>query len=238
MTLPLNFKPTFFKLNLMKVIITGSTGMVGQGVLLECLDDPRVTQVLAINRNPVAIKHSKLKEVIHKDFSDFALIQSEFSGFDACFHCMGVSSAGMSEEQYTKFTYDFSLALATACYNSNSNMVFNYVSGTGTDSTENGRSMWARVKGKTENDILKLGFRKAYMFRPGAIQPLRGIKSRTKLYQTIYNIISPFWGIFEWILGKNLTNTTKIGKAMINSVEQDLKSVHLENPQINELAKP
>jgi uncharacterized protein YbjT (DUF2867 family) len=221
----------------MKVIITGSTGMVGKGVLLECLDDPRVTQVLAINRNPVAIKHSKLKEVIHKDFGDFAPIQSELSGFDACFHCMGVSSAGMNEEQYTKLTYDISLALAKACYNANPNMVFNYVSGTGTDSSEQGRSMWARVKGKTENDILKLGFHKALMFRPGVIQPLRGIKSRTKLYQTIYVIMSPLWPVFKLLFGKNITDTTKIGKAMVNSVEQDLKSVHLENPQINELAK-
>lgn len=211
--------------------------MVGKGVLLECLDDPRVTQVLAINRNPVAIKHSKLKEVIHKDFGDFAPIQSELSGFDACFHCMGVSSAGMNEEQYTKLTYDISLALAKACYNANPNMVFNYVSGTGTDSSEQGRSMWARVKGKTENDILKLGFHKALMFRPGVIQPLRGIKSRTKLYQTIYVIMSPLWPVFKLLFGKNITDTTKIGKAMVNSVEQDLKSVHLENPQINELAK-
>lgn len=222
----------------MKIIVTGSTGMVGKGALLESLDDPRVTQVLAINRNSVAMQHPKLKEVIHKDFSDFTSIQAEFEDYDACFHCMGVSSAGMNEEQYTNLTYDISLALATACYNANPKMVFNYVSGIGTDSSEQGRSMWARVKGKTENDILKLGFRKAFMFRPGAIRPMRGIKSRTKLYQAVYNIMGPFWGIFEWILSNNLTNTTKIGKAMINSVEKDLEFIHLENPQINELAKP
>ncbi len=211
--------------------------MVGKGVLLECLDDSRVTQVLALNRNSLGMQHPKLKEVLHKDFSDFSSIQSEFEGFDACFHCMGVSSAGMSETQYTKFTYDFSLALAKACYNANPNMVFNYVSGTGTDSSEQGRIMWARVKGKTENDILKMGFKKAFMFRPGAIRPMRGIKSRTKLYQSIYVIMSPFWPLFERIFGKNLTNTTKIGKAMINSVVNGSSKTHLENPEINQLSE-
>lgn len=220
----------------MKVIVTGSTGMVGKGVLLESLDDPRVTQVLAINRNSIGIQHPKLKEIIHKDFSDFSLIQGEFNGFDACFHSMGVSSAGINEEQYTKLTYGISLALAKACFNANPNMVFNYVSGTGTDSSEQGRTMWARVKGKTENDILKIGFKKAYMFRPGAIRPLRGIKSRTKLYQVALIVFSPFWPLLKMLFGNSLTDTTRIGQAMINSVEKDFDKIHLEGPEINELA--
>ncbi|MFY0674030.1 MAG: NAD-dependent epimerase/dehydratase family protein [Bacteroidia bacterium] len=220
----------------MKVIVTGSTGMVGKGVLLECLDDPRITEVLAVNRNTLGIEHSKLKEVLHKDFSNFSSLENQFNGFDACFHCMGVSSAGMSEEQYTKFTYDFSMALAHACYNANSQMIFNYVSGTGTDSTEKGKSMWARVKGKTENDIIKMGFKKALMFRPGAIQPLRGIKSKTPLYQFFLVIFKPIWPILKLLFGKNITDTTRIGKAMINSIYKEFDKVHLENPQINSLA--
>ena len=221
----------------MKVIITGSTGMVGKGVLLECIDDSNVTDILLINRNPIDIKNDKIKEVIHKDFSEFSTIENHLEGYDACFHCMGVSSAGMKEEQFTHLTYDFSMALARACYKANPQMTFTYVSGTGTDSTEKGRIMWARVKGRTENDILKLGFKQAYMFRAGAIRPLRGIKSRTRLYQNIYVIMSPFWPIFTVLMGKNLTDTTRIGKAMINAVDKGFNKTHLENPDINQLSE-
>lgn len=210
--------------------------MVGKGVLLECLDAPRVSEVLLLNRNSLKMKHPKLKEILHADFYDFSALIEEIKNYDACFHCMGVSSAGMGEAQYAKLTYDISLALANTCFAANQQMTFNYVSGTGTDSSEKGRSMWARVKGKTENHILKLGFRQAFMFRPGVIRPMRGIKSRTKLYQTAYNIMNPFWPFFEWVMGKNLTNTSKIGIAMINSVDKGFEKVYLENPEINLLA--
>jgi len=220
----------------MKVIITGTTGMVGKGVLLECLDDQRVSKVLVVNRNALGLKHPKLHEIIHSDFYNFSTCQESFAEYDACFHCMGVSSAGLDEEKYTQLTYNISLALAKTCFKANPNMTFTYVSGTGTDSSEKGKTMWARVKGKTENDILKLGFKQAFMFRPGVIQPLRGIKSKTKLYQTFYVLFSPFWPVFKALMGKNLTDTTKIGKAMMNAAQKGFDKIYLENPDINNLA--
>lgn len=157
----------------MKVIITGSTGMVGKGVLFECLDDPRITEVLVINRSSLDVRHDKLREMRLSDFTLIGQHSSDLGKYDACFFCMGVSSAGMSEEKYTKLTYDTAISFAISLHAVNPNMVFNYVSGTGTDSSEKGRIMWARVKGKTENDILKMGFKGAYMFRPGMIIPER-----------------------------------------------------------------
>ena len=160
--------------------------MVGQGVLRECLLDPDVQQILSIVRTPSDQHHAKLRELVHNDFFDYSAIEPELTGYDACFFSLGVSSAGMDEAKYTHLTYDLTLAAATTLAHLNPNMTFLYVSGAGTDSTERGRSMWARVKGKTENDILKLPFHAAYMFRPGAIQPMHGIRSKTRLYQTFY----------------------------------------------------
>lgn len=201
----------------MKAIITGATGMVGKGILLECLDHSEVSEVLVIGRNPVDVKHPKLKELIHKDFSDFSAVTSKLKGYDACFFCMGVSSVGMKEAEYKHLTYDFTLALARKLVQLNPEMTFNYVSGVGTDSTEKGRTMWARVKGKTENDLLNLGFKQAFMFRPGVIIPLRGIKSRTKLYQFMYDYF--MWGIklMKYISPNSIVTTTQLGQAMINS---------------------
>lgn len=218
----------------MKVIITGSTGMIGQGVLLECIDDPAVKQVLIINRNSVGINHPKVQEIIHPDFADLSAIKSQLTGYDACFHCMGVSAAGMSEEKYTKITYGMSEELASTLYSSDPDMVFYYVSGTGTDSSEKGNSMWARVKGKTENMILNMGFKDAYAFRPGAIIPERGIKSRTPLYNFFYVLFRPFFPLMKRM--KSVTTTRKLGRSMINLVNhpQDLK--HLEGAEINRIA--
>lgn len=168
----------------MNAILFGATGMVGQGVLRECLLDPGVHQILSIVRTPSGQQHPKLRELVHTDFFDYSTIEPELTGFDACFFCLGVSSAGMDEAKYKRLTYDLTLAAATTLAKLNPQMTFLYVSGAGTDSTEHGRSMWARVKGKTENDLLKLPFHAAYMFRPGVIQPLHGIRSKTKLYQT------------------------------------------------------
>ena len=218
----------------MKVIITGSTGMVGKAVLLECIDDARVTEVLLINRNPLDISHPKVKEVIHKDFMDFTAIQNQLIGYDLCCHCMGVSSAGMSEEKYIELTYGISKALATTLLTLNPSMIFNYVSGTGTDSTEKGNTMWARVKGKTENMILNMGFKDAYMFRPGVIIPERGIKSKTSLYNILYIISRPLFPLLRKV--KSITTTTKIGKAMINSYHHPQTLKHLEGSDINEMA--
>jgi uncharacterized protein YbjT (DUF2867 family) len=161
----------------MKVILFGATGMVGQGVLRECLLDATVESVLAVGRSLTGQRHAKLREILHDNFLDFSGVESQLAGYDACFFCLGVSSVGMSEERYRHLTYDMTMAAATTLSKLNPGMVFTYVTGAGTDSTEQGRVMWARVKGKTENDLLKLPFKAAYMFRPAGIQPLHGIRS-------------------------------------------------------------
>ncbi|NVK03417.1 MAG: epimerase [Flavobacteriia bacterium] len=201
----------------MKVIITGSTGMVGKGVLLECLDDPKITEVLVINRSSLDLTHEKLTEMRLSDFTQIGDHAHDLGKYDGCFFCMGVSSAGMSEEKYRKLTYDTAIAFAKALHQANPNMVFNYVSGAGTDSSENGRIMWARVKGKTENDILNMGFKGAYMFRPGMIIPERGIKSKTRLYQNIYVVMRPFFPLLRRM--KSVVTTSMLGKAMIATLE-------------------
>ncbi len=221
----------------MQAIITGSTGMIGKGVLLECLDDDRVEEVLLVNRNSLGMEHPKLKEVLLKDFSDPRSIQEDLKGYDVVYFCLGVSAGGMNEEDYTKITYDYTINFAKAYKEVNPEGSFFYVSGVGTDSTEKGTMMWARVKGKTENDLMKMGFKNALMFRPGLIRPMRGIRSRTKSYQRMYNIIKPFWGFFEWILGESLTNTTTIGLAMINGSVTDAGTMVLEPKDINKLAR-
>ncbi len=200
----------------MKVIITGATGMVGKGVLLECLDHENVEGVLAIGRNPLDIEHQKLSQLIHKDFTDFTEVIDQLKGYDACYFCLGVSAAGLKEDQYRKITYDYTLNLARTLLDLNPKMTFIYVSGEGTDSSEKGRTMWARVKGKTENDLINLGFKQAYMFRPGAIIPLRGIKSRTRLYQFVYDYFMWLVKLIKFLSPNSVVNTTQIGLAMIN----------------------
>ncbi|MCW2118058.1 NAD-dependent epimerase/dehydratase family protein [Flavobacterium sp. 7A] len=219
----------------MKVIITGTTGMVGRGVLIECLESPNVQEVLVINRSSLQMQHPKLKEVIHKNFFDFSAIKDQLQGYDACFHCMGVSSIGMKEEDYYQFTYGITEALAKTLYANNPQMVFNYVSGEGTDSTEKGKLMWARVKGKTENMILNMGFKDAYMFRLQLIIPLKGIKSKTSWVNAFYFIARPFFGLLE--KKKNNTTSVNVGLAMINSVLFGTDNKLLENEQVNKLAK-
>jgi len=201
-----------------KVIITGATGMVGKGVLLECIDHKSISEVLVIGRNPLGMEHPKLKELIHKDFFDFSGVKDQLTGYDACFFCLGISAAGLKEEEYRKITYDYTLALARVLLEQNPEMTFNYVSGQGTDSTEKGRMMWARVKGKTENDLLNMGFKDAYMFRPGAIIPLRGIKSRTKAYQFMYDYFMWLVKLIKFFSPNSVVNTTQIGLAMINAM--------------------
>ncbi len=220
----------------MKVIVTGATGMVGKGVLLECLDHEAVSEVLSIGRNPVDISHPKLKELIHKDFSDFSGVTSDLKGYDACFFCMGVSSVGMKEADYKHLTYDLTLALARELVQLNPKMTFNYVSGVGTDSSEKGKTMWARVKGKTENDLLQL-FKQAYMFRPGAIIPLRGIKSRTKAYQFMYDYFMWVVKLMKFFSPNSVVTTTDVGLAMINSVLKGYSEKIIHPKDILELSK-
>lgn len=219
----------------MKVIITGASGMVGKAILLECLEDNRITKILCINRKPLAVDHPKYEELILNDFSEISAHKSLFKEYHACYYSMGVSVLGLDEEKYTKLTYAYAKDFADTLYQANPNMLFNYVSGSGTDSSEKGKTMWARVKGKTENYILNKGFKDAYMFRPGAIIPEKGIKSRTGWYNAIYVLMRPFFPLFK--LSSNVTTTTKLGKAMINTAFNTSELKHLENKNINHLAK-
>jgi hypothetical protein len=220
-----------------KVIITGASGMVGKGVLLECLDHDSISEVLVVGRNPLGIKHPKLKELIHSDFTNFVEVKDQLLGYDACFFCLGISAASLNEEQYKRITYDLTLALAKTLFEINPKMTFNYVSGEGTDSSEKVKMMWARVKGKTENDLLNLGFKQAFMFRPGAIIPLRGIKSKTKSYQFMYDYFLWLVKIIKLIAPNSVVSTTQIGLAMINSVLNGYPDKILRPKDILKLSK-
>jgi uncharacterized protein YbjT (DUF2867 family) len=219
----------------MKVILFGATGMVGQGVLRECLLDPRVDAVLTVGRKAAGQSHAKLKELEQTDLFDYSNIERELKGYDACFFCLGVSSAGMQEADYQHITYDLTLAAATALARLDPGMTFIYVSGTGTDSGERGRIMWARVKGKTENALLKLPFKAAYMFRPGIIRPLHGIKSKTPLYRAFYIVLGPLLWLVGALSPRLTTTTEQVGRAMINASLSGAPKTLLENADINHL---
>ena len=209
--------------------------MVGQGVLRECLLDPDVQQVLSIVRTPTNQQHPKLRELVHTDFFDYSGIESQLTGFEACLFSLGVSSAGLDEAKYTHLTYDLTLAAARTLARLDPNMTFIYISGAGTDSTERGRIMWARVKGRTENDLLKLPFKSAYMFRPGFIQPLHGIRSKTRLYQALYTALSPILPLLRSAFPKYVTTTEQLGRAMLKVAKQGFPRSILESKDINAL---
>jgi uncharacterized protein YbjT (DUF2867 family) len=217
----------------MKIILFGATGMVGQGCLRECLIDPEVETVLAVGRSPTGVQNAKLREIVHDNFLDFSAIESQIAGYDACFFCLGVSSVGMSEERYRHLTYDLTLAAATTLAKLNPGMVFVYVTGQGTDSTEQGRLMWARIKGKTENDLLKLPFKAAYMFRPAGIQPLHGVKSKTAWVQAIYVVATPLLTWLNRVAPKYMTTTEQVGRAMIKVARDGYPKPVLESEDIN-----
>jgi uncharacterized protein YbjT (DUF2867 family) len=217
----------------MKVILFGATGMVGQGVLRECLLDPGIEEVLVVGRSPTGQANAKLREILHDNFLDFSAIESSLAGFDACFFCLGVSSLGMSEERYRHLTYDITMAAATTLAKLNPGMVFVYVTGRGTDSTEQGSLMWARVKGKTENDLLKLPFKAAYMFRPAGIQPLHGIRSKTGWVQGIYVVAAPLLTLLNRIAPGYMTTTEQVGRAMIRVARNGYPKSVLESEDIN-----
>ena len=216
----------------MKVILFGATGMVGQGVLRECLLDAGVKGVLAIGRSPTGQRHAKLREILHENFFDFSAIEPQLA---SCFFCLGVSSIGMSEERYRRLTYDIALAAARTLAKLNPGMVFTYLSGRGTDSTEHGKLMWARVKGKTENDLLKLPFKAAYMFRPAGIQPLHGIRSKTGWVQAIYVGAAPVLSLLNRLAPKYMTTTEQVGRAMIRVAREGYPKPVLESEDINRL---
>lgn len=216
----------------MNVIIFGATGMVGQGVLRECLLDPGVRRVVTVGRTPLGQQHPKLEEIVHPDLYDLSPIESKLTNLDACFFCLGIASVGMTEEAYTRVTYDITIAAATPLARLNPNMTFIFVSGAGTDSTEKGRVMWARVKGRAENAILRMPFKAAYVFRPGIIQPLHGIRSKTKLYQTLYTIMRPLLPLLRRFPNA-MTTTEQIGRAMLKIAKHGAPVKILDTAAIN-----
>jgi uncharacterized protein YbjT (DUF2867 family) len=219
----------------MKVILFGASGMVGQGVLLECLRDSGVTQVLSIGRGVSGQRHGKLTEIIRDNFLDYSDIEPQLTGFDACFFCLGVSSVGMDAERYRHLTYDITMAAANTLVRLNPGMVFTYVTGRSTDSTEQGTVRWARVKGKTENDLLKLPFKAAYMFRPAGIQPLHGVRSKTAWVQAIYVVAAPLLSYLARTSPKFMTTSEKVGLAMIKVARDGYPKPILESEDINSL---
>ncbi len=219
----------------MNVVLFGATGMVGAGVLIECLDDPRVESVLAVGRRPCAVAHPKLRELIRSDLFDYGDATGHLLNLDACFFCLGASAVGMSEAAYRRVTYDLTIAAAESLLDLNPALTFCYVSGEGTDSTERGRLMWARVKGRTENQLLQMPLN-AYMFRPGFIQPLRGVGSKTRVYQAMYTVLGPFYPLLKRLLPKHVTTTVNVGRAMIEVAAQGHTKLVLENPDINSVA--
>jgi uncharacterized protein YbjT (DUF2867 family) len=219
----------------MRVVVFGGSGMVGQGVVRECLRDRGVDKLLSVVRAPTGA--GKLEELVLADFYDYAAVEPRLAGYDACFFCLGVSAAGMSEADYRRVTYDLTLAAAKTLARLNPAMTFIYVSGAGTDSTEQGRTMWARVKGATENAVARLGFGATYAFRPGIIRPLHGIKSKTPLYRFFYSAFGPLFWLLEKAVPSLVTTTEKVGRAMIAAARTGAPKPILENADINALAQ-
>ena len=220
----------------MKILLFGATGMVGDGVLHDCLADSRVESVLAVSRSPLGVTHPKLREIRRKDFFDYRDVAREFENIDACFFCLGVSSVGMKEEDYYHLTYDLTLSAAQALAAARRNATFCYISGEGTDSSERGRSMWARVKGETENALLALPL-KAYMFRPGFIRPRAGMRSKTRLYRLIYAVLGPLYPVLYRLAPGHVTTSENLGRAMIAVALNGYQKRVLENSDINALAQ-
>ncbi len=219
----------------MQVVIFGASGMIGQAVLRECLLDPGVERVIAIGRSPSGASHPKLGDIVHPDLWNYSSIETELKGMDACFFCLGVTSAGMTEHDYQRITYGITIAAAETLVRLNPGMVFVFVSGAGADSSEKGRLMWARVKGKTENALLRMPFRDAYVFRPGIIQPLHGIRSRTASYRVLYALTKPVLPLLRWAFPGQILTTKVIGRAMLKVVRTGAPKKILESRDINAL---
>ncbi|MFT3907813.1 MAG: epimerase [Ferruginibacter sp.] len=217
----------------LKLIITGATGMVGEGVLHESLQHPDVEQILVINRKPCGVVHPKLKEIIHTDFFDFSPIEDQLNGYNTCFFCLGVSSVGMKEDTFTKFTYTLTMHVATTLSKHNPQMTFCYISGRGTDSSEKGKLMWARVKGKTENDLMKLPFKKVYAVRPGLMKPTAGLKNTLPAYK----YLGWLYPIIKMIAPKSACTLKEVGDAMINVVLKGYDKNVLEVADLIALSK-
>ncbi len=219
----------------MNIVLFGATGMVGQGVLRECLLDPTVERVLAVGRSSTGQAHAKLQELIVPDLSDLSAFASSLRALDACCFCLGVSAAGLSEEGYARVSYDLTVRAAELLVRLNPTMTFMYVSGAGTDSTEHGQVMWARVKGRTENALLRLPFKRAYMFRPGVIQPLHGITSRTTAYRVFYGLTKPLLPLVKALAPRSITTTEELGRAMLVVAKRGYAKPILEMADITSL---
>lgn len=216
-----------------RIIITGVTGMVGEGVLHECLQHDEVTEILVINRKPCGVVHPKLTEIIHNNFFDLSVIESKLVNYDACLFCLGVSSVGMKEPEYYKLTYELTMHVATTLAKLNPAMTFCYISGASTDSTEKGKMMWARVKGKTENDLMKLPFNKAYNFRPGILEPTKGLKNTLGFYKYLGWLLP----IIRVLAPNHISTLAQLGKAMLNAATKGYDKQILEVSDIKALSK-
>jgi uncharacterized protein YbjT (DUF2867 family) len=219
-----------------KVILFGASGMVGQGVLRECLLDPQVETVLLIGRSATGQRHAKIREIVHPNIADLTAVESELAGYDACFFCLGVTSVGMGEAEYKRITYDLTIGAAGTLAKLNPGMTFIYVSGTGTDSTEKDGTMWARVKGATENALLRMPFKAAYMFRPGAIQPMHGEMPKAAMTRIALKVMGPIIPLAIRIWPNYVTTTERIGRAMLIAAKSGAPKRVLESVDINALA--
>ncbi len=217
----------------MKVVLFGATGMVGQGVLRECLLDPGVEHVLSIGRSATGQSHPKLREIVRKDLTDYADVAGELAGYDACFFCLGVASAGMAEADYRRITVDIAVAAARALAEKSPQLTFVYVSGRGTDSTGTSRLMWARVKGEGENAVLAMPFKGKFVFRPAFIRPMHGVKSRTPLYRVLYAIFLPFYPLLGALFADSVTTTERVGRAMLAVARSGHPKAILESADID-----
>lgn len=221
----------------MKVILFGASGMVGQGALRELLNDPEVEAVLCVGRSAAALHHVKLKQLVQEDVSDLHMVEAQLAGYDSCLFCLGVSAVGMSEAEYKRVTYDLTLKVAQTLERANPNMTFVYVSGGGTDATERGRVMWARVKGATENALLAMPFTRAYMLRPGFIRPLHGVASKTRWYRALYALLGPVYPLLARAFPDQVTTTQELGVAMLQLLKGGFSDRVLENRDIVGLAR-
>jgi uncharacterized protein YbjT (DUF2867 family) len=222
----------------MKVLLFGATGMVGQAALCECLLDPEVSLVQTVGRTAAGLQHPKLIEIVHADLWEYGSIETALSGFDACFWCLGVSSAGMTEASYERVTYGITLAAAETLAQLNPQMTFIFVSGAGADSTEHGRVMWARIKGKTENALMRLPFKAAYAFRPGFIEPLHGVKSKTAAYRWLYALARPLLPVARWAFPASILTSEEIGRAMLAVARNGAPKRVLESKDIHAILRP
>lgn len=211
--------------------------MIGSGALLECLGHPDVTSVLAVGRRSCGVEHERLDEVLHDDFLDYAGVVDRFTGCDACFFCLGVSAAGMSEDEYTRITRDFTLAAARALWSARPGLSFCYISGAGADAEERSRMMWARVRGGLENRLLAMDGGPTWIFRPGFVQPMKGVRSGTMLYRAAYAVLAPLFPVLDRVAPGHVTTTERLGLALIRAARDGAPRPRLENRDINALAE-